>query len=393
MMKPYSVVYTTDNSPPGKIVKICRNILEDAVKFDTQVVEIRQEASVRRSLLAMFANVLSGLQQCEHETVFIAEQDVLYPADYFDYGPGRHNVTYAVNSLFLLPDGFAARPSPAFSSCAGNRDFLIDAVYRKITEQCVRGKVLRSEIEPMVPRMSGQPTVDIRHGMNITGMRKAMSISTSDPYWGEAREWWSLMEAGDEWRRKMNRTDVINELIGAHGFKSYLEIGVRNAADNFNRVECEHKVGVDCSHPADGVLLMRSEEFFAQNDEQFDLLFLDGNHTYQASKADFLAAMEAKTESGLVVVHDCLPLSEQEARPERPANRNLSWCGEVWRVWSELADGYIVDCDHGLGVAHAILDDPRADVCVPPWKKRNAGIRVIISQRAFLRNMKRLHNA
>jgi hypothetical protein len=191
----------------------------------------------------------------------------------------------------------------------------------------------------------------------------------------------------------MNRTDVINELIAAHGFKSYLEIGVRNARDNFARVECPHKVGVDCTHKAEDVLFMRSDEFFEQNEEQFDLIFLDGNHTYEAAKADLLAAFEAKTESSLVVLHDCLPASKQEAQPERPENRNLSWCGEVWRVWSELADGYIVDCDHGLGVANGLLDEPRGGACVPPWKDRNADGRRIINHRAFRRMMGRLRNA
>ena len=36
----------------------------------------------------------------------------------------------------------------------------------------------------------------------------------------------------------MNRTDVINHVIAARGLTSYLEIGIRNPADNFNRIDC-----------------------------------------------------------------------------------------------------------------------------------------------------------
>jgi hypothetical protein len=173
-------------------------MLKAAIGPEGQLVEIRQQPGVRRSLLAMFANVLSGLQQCEHETVFITEQDVLYPRDYFEYGPGIRPLTYAGRALFLLPNGFAKRINPAFSTCAGSRDFLIDGIYGKIMEHCERGKVRRSEIEPLIPRKTGTPTVDIRHGKNVTGMRVSSNTWNFDDDWGSADNWWSEMEVRNE---------------------------------------------------------------------------------------------------------------------------------------------------------------------------------------------------
>ena len=49
----------------------------------------------------------------------------------------------------------------------------------------------------------------------------------------------------------MNRTDIINCIIRARGYSSYLEIGVMDAERNFNLLCCDVKVAVD---PAPGEL-------------------------------------------------------------------------------------------------------------------------------------------
>ena len=43
----------------------------------------------------------------------------------------------------------------------------------------------------------------------------------------------------------MYRFDIINKLIKENDFKSYLEIGVCNPIHCFDKVQCEHKEGVD----------------------------------------------------------------------------------------------------------------------------------------------------
>ena len=42
-----------------------------------------------------------------------------------------------------------------------------------------------------------------------------------------------------------HHTQLLNVLIKKHNLKSYLEIGVQNPANNFDKIECDSKVGVD----------------------------------------------------------------------------------------------------------------------------------------------------
>ena len=65
----------------------------------------------------------------------------------------------------------------------------------------------------------------------------------------------------------MNRTKIINILSSKINANSYLEIGVRIADENFNKINVGNKIGVDpgiegCS---EGTHTMTSDEFFEQN--------------------------------------------------------------------------------------------------------------------------------
>lgn len=168
----------------------------------------------------------------------------------------------------------------------------------------------------------------------------------------------------------MNRTDIINALIEAKDLKSYLEIGVRNTADNFDKIKCRRKMGVDVKLQAVGVKTMSSEEFWVQNQaRKWGLIFLDGGHDYDTAMADLVQAWRVVQKKGVIVMHDCLPKNACEGAAIRPKGGG-AWCGEVWRVWAEMVDGIIVDCDHGVGIVGskrlAINEKP-----VPPWEDRS----------------------
>jgi len=168
----------------------------------------------------------------------------------------------------------------------------------------------------------------------------------------------------------VNRTDIINELIEARELKSYLEIGVRNKADNFDKIKCGRKLGVDVKLEAVGIKTMSSAEFWEQNGKRsWGLIFLDGGHDYETAKADLLAAARVVQKKGVIVMHDCLPKNEAEGAPFRRPGGS-PWCGQVWRVWAECVDGVIVDCDHGVGIVQDICP-VSAELAVPPWKDRN----------------------
>ena len=49
-----------------------------------------------------------------------------------------------------------------------------------------------------------------------------------------------------------------------------------------------------------------------QNNEKFDLIFIDGNHTYKATKLDFENSLKLLNENGFIAFHNCSPSIESD---------------------------------------------------------------------------------
>lgn len=151
----------------------------------------------------------------------------------------------------------------------------------------------------------------------------------------------------------------------------YLEVGV-NTGVVFLHVRARSKTGVD---PAPVVPLFKrlvypntllrgrliratSDEFFASlgPDERFDVVFVDGDHSFARSMRDIEHAVDHLAEGGVVLVHDCDPPTAQAAASDPQAARGGAWCGEVWRsvvmLRATRADLTIdvIDADFGIGV-------------------------------------------
>jgi glycosyltransferase involved in cell wall biosynthesis len=157
-------------------------------------------------------------------------------------------------------------------------------------------------------------------------------------------------------RRPMDRTDILNALIQARSYRSYLEIGVRRTGDNFDMVRAERKVGVDPDARVTGIdMHMDSDAFFARCDESFDIIFLDGYHTEEQTDRDIRNALSHLSPGGAIVIHDCLPSSKRRASPRPPLLPWMPWNGEAWKsmrtaIRSLPYDAYVVDCDQGCGI-------------------------------------------
>ena len=153
----------------------------------------------------------------------------------------------------------------------------------------------------------------------------------------------------------MNRTGIINALIKKYKYTSYLEIGVRTPRDNFDRVKCEKKYGIDpnlsidnYSPPSKGYQ-MTSNDYFLDltEDIKFDLIFIDGLHTHEQVNVDIENSLKFLSENGTIVLHDCNPPTAQAER--------LTANGTVWRAFYEARkkydiDAHVIDIDHGCGV-------------------------------------------
>lgn len=160
------------------------------------------------------------------------------------------------------------------------------------------------------------------------------------------------------------RTDLLNFLIEKHGLKSYLEIGLQNAAQNFDKIKCEHKSSVDPNPNAKADFKLTSDDFFYfgfyynRNAQEllgieYDIIFIDGLHTAEQVQKDFENALKILSPKGFIVLHDCNPLKEDHTIVPRPTERG-HWNGDVYKFAIQLGisrDLYCtVDIDNGCGV-------------------------------------------
>jgi hypothetical protein len=151
------------------------------------------------------------------------------------------------------------------------------------------------------------------------------------------------------WEGKPKRYELVNKVIEKIGAKNYLEIGCFKD-ECFKEIVCENKVGVDPM--SGGTLRMTSDEFFAQNNEKFDCIFIDGLHEYNQVNQDILNALDCLNDGGVIMLHDCLPTSYwQQTMPPTI----IKWNGDVWksivraRTYAEL-DTVVCLIDEGVGV-------------------------------------------
>ena len=156
-----------------------------------------------------------------------------------------------------------------------------------------------------------------------------------------------------------NRVAVVNALVGSQGQDcQYLEIGC-DKDSLFNAVGCADKVGVDPSRG--GTLRLTSDEFFASNEDKFDVIFVDGLHEYKQVRRDAINAAACLRPGGWMAFHDFLPRTWREQHVPR---LNRRWTGDCWKLAVELAaspdfDFRILKVDHGIGVVRPNTENPQ----------------------------------
>jgi SAM-dependent methyltransferase len=128
----------------------------------------------------------------------------------------------------------------------------------------------------------------------------------------------------------MYRTELINYLARLRNAKRYLEIGVGGEEQNFAQVGCERKVGVD-PRPVT-TFQGTSDDFFAQNEDEFDIIFIDGLHTEEQVSRDIANAYRCLATGGIILLHDCMPPDAWHQREPEAFQEGESWNGTVWKA-------------------------------------------------------------
>lgn len=151
---------------------------------------------------------------------------------------------------------------------------------------------------------------------------------------------------------KESRLDLIYLSLETLKARSYLEIGCFKDKV-FNNIPAEHKIGVDPNRG--GNRRMTSDEFFSQNTDTFDVIFIDGLHHYDQVSRDLENSLSVLNDGGIIILHDMLPCSEQEAVVPIPEVLPYTWVGDVWRLAFDLSNRdditfKLVLIDNGCGV-------------------------------------------
>jgi len=174
----------------------------------------------------------------------------------------------------------------------------------------------------------------------------------------------------------MRKYEIALMLARRYGYTSYLEICTPTTGGTFSLVDKKqfhrrkrlmYRRSPDFSdgEPIDFSTEAESgEELFGElvrSGERFDLVFVDGWHTYTSALRDIEFGLQLIKEGGVLLIHDCNPPNPTFAEPEY---RFGLWCGVTFAAYLDIVlftenIHYVtVDCDYGCGI---ISKDQRLD--------------------------------
>lgn len=138
----------------------------------------------------------------------------------------------------------------------------------------------------------------------------------------------------------------------------YLEIG-SSVGHSLNAADCD-SIAIDpdfqftsnpCGERKKTFLFQETSDSFFQNENVFDyfphidLAFLDGLHLFEFLLRDFINVEPYLKRNSVVLLHDCLPLTEDMAKRSGTANTEVEdekykgwWTGDVWKMYYVLKE-------------------------------------------------------
>ena len=152
---------------------------------------------------------------------------------------------------------------------------------------------------------------------------------------------------------KMNNcAEILNKFAKLNESSNYLEIGVMAGATFFD-------VGIKNKHAVDPKFLfeykpletesikyfeMYSDNFFCSDKPMgsYDLIFLDGLHTFEQTLKDFLNCLPLLNENSIIIIDDVIPSDIYSSNPDQFEcydfrrtflnSNNTDWHGDIYKL-------------------------------------------------------------
>lgn len=136
---------------------------------------------------------------------------------------------------------------------------------------------------------------------------------------------------------------IIASILNASNFDSYLELGIGygvclrhiSAAcpgARVTAVDVRPLPGYDKGIPANRIdwrIGVTTDEFFDKNEDRFDAVFIDADHSSKQVRIDFDNAVKCLNPDGIIFLHDTYPPNVEFTVPNR--------CSDSFKVYLDLS--------------------------------------------------------
>ena len=136
----------------------------------------------------------------------------------------------------------------------------------------------------------------------------------------------------------VRHTELISSLVKLMGCTKYLELGIYDG-DNISKVRryCQYCVGVDLVDKRTvrsgyEFILSTTDDFFKNNKETFDIIFIDADHSFNSVKKDFVNSLKILNKFGIILLHDTDPITKKYLDP--------GYCNDSYKMIEWLEENY-----------------------------------------------------
>lgn len=127
-----------------------------------------------------------------------------------------------------------------------------------------------------------------------------------------------------------DKAEIINTIIKHKSYNSYLELGVGLNLDTIPQINCKNISSVDVLKVSEKFpsFVGTTDEFFINNINKFDVIYIDADHEETSVLKDFNNSIKCLNEDGVIFMHD--------VGPEREIDTALSASGTAYKVFISI---------------------------------------------------------